>query len=234
VKTTQYTQIERKIAKSETGSIRDRWQYGLRLLHDPEAIAKAGGLKNGVAEQLIKIAEHHGLKLSDREIRWRMQCARTYPTEGQFGNAITEYGTWSALIQAGFPSYPLDPKDDKPADHRTPSERASDAARAMLDVVGAQGALFPLSRFEPADTTLKDLIGFKDEQDAITQSFIATGIRRAEYLDQLTKAVGNDLERTWLEAHQAAFGTDDVEDDNPPTVVHLPPAPTFDDEPELD
>ena len=188
--------------------------YGLRLLRDSNATTEGGkSLKNGVTEQLIKIAAHHGIELSDREIRRRMQCARAYPTEGQFGHAVAEFRTWRDLADANFPAFPLDPKDDEPADHRSQSERQADAARALLDVVGAQGALFPLDRFEPAETTLQDLVAFGEQQERITQGFIDTGKRRAEYVELLLEAVGHDLTRFWLEAHLAAFGTEDVEDD---------------------
>ena len=237
MRTTQYTSIEKKIAKGETGSIRERWQYGLRLLDDPTATTDSKkSLKHGVTEQLIKYAEHHGLKLSGREIQYRLQAARAYPTEGQIRKALADFTTWWDLIQAGFPPYPIDPQDDKPADYRTPAERLAAAGKAMLDLIGEQGSFYPLSRFEPAETTLADLVAFGEEQERITQGFIDTGKRRAEYLELLSDAVGHDLTRSWLDAHRAAFGTDDVEEDAPPTAVQTVPlfTPTIDDEPELD
>ena len=235
MKTQQYTSIEKKIAKSETGSIRERWLYGARLLDDPLATTEGGkSLKNGVAEQLIKFADHHGLKLSGREIQYRLQAARAYPTEGQFRKALAEFTTWWDLIQAGFPPYPIDPVNNEPADYRTPAEQNEDNARALLENHDLQLGLFPYRRFEPAETPLKDLIAYQEQQDAITASFIATGERRAKYLDELKKAVGNDLERSWLDAHMAAFGTDDVEATEPPTDVVILPAPIFNDNPELD
>lgn len=238
MKTTQYTSIEKKIARNEKGSIRDRWQYGLRLLHDPEATTDRGkSLKNGVTEQLIKIATHRGLKLSAQEIRRRVQCARAYPTESQFGHAMTEFTTWFDLIQAGFPPFPVDPIDDKPADHRTRAERKRDLARAVLDAVGMQEALFPLDQFEPTETPLKDLIAYNDDQHHITDGFVAVGERRDKYLDELLAAVGHNLDRSWADAHKAAFGTDDVEEDNPPTVVEIDTYPlpvVFNDDPPVD
>lgn len=83
-----------------------------------------------------------------------MQCARAYPTESQIGNAITDLGTWYALIQAGFPAYEAE-ADEAPADHRTEAERDHALARQMLLNVGRQGSLFPLEEFEPTQVTLR-------------------------------------------------------------------------------
>lgn len=214
MKTTQYVSIDRHIAAAEAGSIRERWLYGLRLLADPEAIAAGGGLKHGVAEQLITAAKARRIRLSAREIQWRLQCARAYPTEGQMRTACTHFEAWSDLRSAGFPAYPADP-DEPPADPRTPSERRRDQSRQLLDEIGMQEALFPLDQFEPAETLLKDLVEYQDRQQRITDGFIATAARRKEYLDRLAEAVDNDLSRSWRDAHLAAFGTDDVEAEPP-------------------
>jgi len=210
MKTTQYVSIDRRIAASEIGSIRERWLYGLRLLADPDAIAPGGGLKNGVAETLIAAAKARGIKLSATEIRYRLMCARAYPTEGQFVTAVTNFETWTDLRSAGFPPYSADP-DEAPADARTPAERKRDQSRLLLDQLGEQDALFPLDQFEPAETLLDDLVKYQEKQQQITNGFIATAARRREYLDRLTAAVGGDLSRSWRDAHLAAFGTDDVE-----------------------
>jgi hypothetical protein len=214
MKTTQYLSIERRITAAEAGSIRERWLYGLRLLRDPEAIAKGGGLRHGVADTLIAAAAKRGVNLSAREIQWRLQCARTYPTEGQIRNAVTDFGAWRDLISANFPAYPAD-FDEPPADHRTPDEKSHDAATALLDLVGDQGALFPISQLEPTEATLKDLVAYIDQQDEITQRFLAKNERRREYVAVLSEAVGNDLSRSWRDAHLAAFGTEDVEAEQP-------------------
>jgi len=41
--------------------------------------------------------------LSAREIRYRIQCARAYPTEKEFGNAIAEFQSWRDLADPERP-----------------------------------------------------------------------------------------------------------------------------------
>ena len=201
MKTTQYVQQEKVISAADSGGIRQRWLWGLRLLRDPEAISPGGGgLKHGVAASLVEAAAKRGLKLSDREIRWRLQCARAYGTEAEIGNAITDFETWSGLIQAGFP--PVAKPDDEPhADHRTQEEVRRDRARQLADMADPQGALFPLSRFEPVTTPLKELADYADEQEAITSRFVAHDAKRRHYLNRLIAAADGDLNVTWQAAH---------------------------------
>lgn len=131
MKTTQYVRQEKAIAVADSGGIRQRWLYGLRLLRDQEAMSESGkSLKHGIADQLIAVAKSNGLKLSAREIQSRLQCARAYPTEAQIRRSTADFEHWSALVQAGFPDYEA-PEDEPPADHRNDAERKHDAARQL-------------------------------------------------------------------------------------------------------
>lgn len=201
MKTTQYVRQEKAIAVADSGGIRQRWLWGLRLLRDSDAMSESGkSLKHGVTDQLIAAAKSAGLKLSDREIRRRLQCARTYQTESQIGRAVADFETWRDLSDANFPEY--DAAEDEPlADHRTDAERDHDRARALIDLIGEQGALFPLRDFEPIETTLKDLQLYMEQQEGLTQRFVAHGQKRRAYFEQLVEAADYDLSVTWAEAH---------------------------------
>jgi hypothetical protein len=207
MKTTQYVRQEKAIAAADKGGIRERWVWGLRLLRDPEAMSSEKSLKHGVTDQLIAAATASGLKLSDREIRYRLQCARAYPTEAEIGNVIADFDTWFDLIQAGFPSYEV-PDDEPPADHRTDAERKRDHARAALDLIGEQGTLFPLDQFEPVETTLKELQNYTQEMEELTARFAARDAERRAYLDKLVAAADNDLSMTWRDAQDRLNATD--------------------------
>lgn len=202
MKLTQYTRQEAAIAAAETNTIRQRWLWGMRLLHDADLMsAGGGGLRHGVAASLVEAAKTRGLTLSEREIRRRIQCARTYPTETQIGQILADFTTWSDLLTANFP--PVDRPDGvADADWRTESERTSDRARALADHLSSQDAMFPLSRFEPVETTLKDLQDFVEEQEQITESFAATSRKRRAELERLIAAADGDLSVTWAEAHK--------------------------------
>jgi hypothetical protein len=205
---TQYLAQEKAIAAADTNTIRERWIFGLRILRDPEAMSPGGGgLRHGVAPRLVAEAKARGFALSEREIRWRIQAARTYPTESQIGNAVTDFRSWRNLISAGFPSYDAAP-DEPLADHRTEAEKRRDADRRLLDLVGPQGTLFPLDQIEPTEAPLKDLVEYADRQDALTERFAAHGRKRREYLDRLINAVDGDLSRVWQDAHRLAYSED--------------------------
>lgn len=202
MKTTQYVRQEQAIAAADSGGIRERWMWGLRLLRDPEAFAPGSAqLKPGRSEELIKAHAAAGRRISVREIQYRLQCARTYQTETQIAHACAQFGDWSALRTAGFPPYEA-AEAEAPADHRTDIERSRDRARALADHIGEQGALFPLADFEPMTTTLKELHAYAEQQEEITARFVTHGQKRREYLDRLTEAADGDLSVTWQDAHE--------------------------------
>lgn len=94
-----------------------------------------------------------------------------------------------------------------------------------MDLVGEQATLFPLD-FEPATTTLKELLAYTDEQDRITAGFAARGRKRRARLDRLVAAADNDLSMTWLQACQR-LGPDESSEDmagdlNSPATVCTP------------
>lgn len=81
-----------------------------------------------------------------------------------------QFPHWTALVAASFPGIDA-PSGEPPADHRTDAERKRDRARALLDMIGDQGTLFPLDQFEPTTTTLKELADYAREQREITGRF---------------------------------------------------------------
>lgn len=204
MKTSQYGRQEQAIAAADSGGIWQQWLYGLRLINDAERLAPAGGLRHGEAEKLIAEAERHGIKLSEREIRWRMQCARAYPTEAQIGNAVTDLRTWRAMTQAGFPPYER-PEGEPDADYRTAKEarhdRARDLARAAAEHASAQLELFPAAHLDPARSTLADLEAYVVEQAEMTARFAKRDAERRAHLDKLIEAAGGDMDMLWQEAH---------------------------------
>lgn len=199
MKITQYVKQEKVIASADSGGIRQRWLWGLRLLRDPDAMSSAKSLRHGVTEQLIAAAKSGGLKLSAREIQARLQCARTYPTEAQIRRSTADFDHWSGLVQAGFPAYEA-PEGEPPADHRNDAERDHDRARALADLIGDQGSLFPLRYFEPTTTTLKELLDYTEQQEEMTARFAEHGRKRRTYLERLIAAAGNDLSMVWQDA----------------------------------
>jgi hypothetical protein len=206
MRTTQYLRQEKAIAAADAGGIRERWMWGLRLLRDPDAFAPGSSqLKPGRTDELVRAAKAAGRNLSAREIQRRLQCARAYQTETEFRRAVAEFPTWRELADANFPPFGAEP-GEPPADHRTDAERQRDHARALTDLLGEQGTLFPLADFEPNETPLKDLKAYADEMAELTARFRRRDEERQAYLAQLIDASGGDLSTTWQEAHLRAFG----------------------------
>lgn len=218
MKTSQYVKQEKAIAAADSGGIRQRWLWGLRLLRDPEAMSSEKSLRHGVTEQLIAAATAAGLKLTDREIRRRIQCARTYGTEAEIGRVTSDFESWFDLLKAGFPPYEV-PSGEPLADHRTESERDHDHARALLDLIGEQGSLFPLRDFEPVTTTLKELDDYTKQQEELTARFVAHGRKRRAYVDSLIEAADGDLSMTWQEAHERLPQEIRAESENLPSAA---------------
>lgn len=204
MKTTQYLRQEKAITAADSGGIRERWLWGLRLLNDPEAMSSERSLRHGAADQLVAAAgvDAKGRnRLNAQEIQRRLRCARAYKTEAEIREALTDFGTWDELARAGFPAYEA-PEGEPLADYRTEAERKRDHARALADQLGEQGALFPLSDFEPITTTLKDLAAYAAEMAELTARFAERDRQRQEYLDGLIEAAGGDLSVTWQVAHE--------------------------------
>jgi hypothetical protein len=104
-----YLRLETQIAADERGGIIHRWRYGRELL---EAKAGRQQLPHGMLGDLVKAAEKAGLKLSEREIRYRLRCAEVYATEQEVGTASADFGSWTALREAGFPPVESTEPDD--------------------------------------------------------------------------------------------------------------------------
>lgn len=205
MKTTQYVRQEQAIAAADSGGIRERWMWGLRLLRDPDAFSPGSTqLKPGHADELVQAIKVVGRKISQREIQYRLRAARTYRTDSQIAQISARFENWSSLIAADFPAIESLP-NEAPADHRTEVERKRDRARVLASLAefgNEQGALFPLSDFEPITATLKELEEYADQQEAITARFAAHGHKRRAYLENLKAAVDGDLSATWQHAHE--------------------------------
>lgn len=203
---TEYTAAEKAIAAADGGGIRERWLWGHRVLRDPSMMSDSGkSLRDGASAHLIRAARAAGAVLSEREIRYRIQCARAYPTEEQFGNAVAEFRTWHDLVAANFSPVerPLD--GGTPPDLRTAAQRRHDSARALLGHVGEQGAMFPPDDYDES-TPLAELAEYCAQQEAINDRFAAKARQRRAYLDALVDAAGGDTTTTWGQAARLLAG----------------------------
>jgi len=203
MRASEYVRQEKKIAATDTNGIRERWLWGLRILRDPERMGISGlSLRHGATEKLIAAAAIAGIKLSEREIRRRIQCARTYKTEAEIGQALADFRTWWDLSQANFPEYEW-PEDEPPADHRTEDERLRDDKSAAEESFGSQPVLDGMemfSKLDPATATVKDAFDECDKSEEMTANFANYDRKRRSLAEQWLAAAGGDASVTLAEA----------------------------------
>jgi hypothetical protein len=206
-----YTRLEKAIAAADAGTIRQRWEYGRRLLCDPSATTDAGNLRHGKLAELIDAASRAGVPLSDREIRYRLEAGRAYPCESQIGRARADFSTWNALRDARFPAYDADP-GEQPYDPRSLAEKVGQTEKQLALGEPDQLALF---EYFPSDlfselSTLGELRKYQAEMAEWTERQARRDAERLAYVEALSAAVGGDESKTWAEA-QAALDADQAE-----------------------
>lgn len=205
-----YGRLEKAIAAADVGSIRQRWEYGRRLLVDPTKTIPGERLKEGALDELVTAGRKQGVrKLNRREIQHRLQAARLYPSEAHVAHICAQYESWGALRTAGFPpvQLPLD-ADVTPFDPRTPEEKARDAGQALDRAAEkAAGQLELFEHFKPDAfdelSTIAELRKHAEEMRDWTQRQLRSDNRRIAYVDRMSAAVGGDEAKTVAEAEAA-------------------------------
>jgi hypothetical protein len=200
-----YGRQERAIHAADVSTLRERWEYGRRLLCDPAATGRDGELRPGVMESLITAARRRGVALAEEEIRARLAAGKAYPCESQVRRAREHFENWAALEDAGFPEVGRADPGDLPYDPRGAAEKAAAADRQLALGDPDQLALFeffPDDRFD-ALSTLAELRKYAADSAERTERHARKDRERLEYLDRLSDAVRGDESRTWQEAQAA-------------------------------
>ncbi|MGH2899817.1 MAG: hypothetical protein ACRDMZ_14180 [Solirubrobacteraceae bacterium] len=193
---TSYRRLQRAIVRDDRRGIEARWLYGRALIADPRKMSAAGkSLRDGAIETLIADARAIGSSLSRREIQYRIQCARAYPTVAQLRTAACAFEDWTALREAGFPA--LGPSTQVPD-----PEAELDALEATDSQEHEQLSMFPdIVRGVPlTQATMRDVEAYAAEMRAMTASFARRDEERAEHLAKLRAVVGDDPAVLYVDA----------------------------------
>ena len=168
----RYRRIEQAVAASDSGGIWERWRYGRRLLCDAEATTPNGNLQHGVLDKLKRGAARSHRKLSDREIQYRLQCARAYPKESQIRSAAADFESWRELCDAGFPPIQAagDERPYNPLETDELRQQSDRRGARLIERAGYDESLF--DHFEKT-ATLAEIKIWADEQDEITAIIVA-------------------------------------------------------------
>src|SRR5262249_18183558 len=123
-------------------------------------------LPDGLIARLVGEAQRAGLRISEREIQYRIRLATVYTTDQQVRTAVRTFGSWTALREAGFPAV------DDQEDAEDLLDLVADLDVCASDVV-EQEALFELPglklilkihgrKVDLADATVRQAVEYRD------------------------------------------------------------------------
>lgn len=198
-----YLGLEAKIAADERGGIVHRWNYGRALLAVKNGRRK---LPDGLMTELIVDATRAGLKLSEREIQWRVRCATVYEDDRQLRKAITEWGTWFALTQAGFPAVEVDEEDPQDVMEEVGLASGPEIVQEPLwDIPGFKSVLKINGRKRDlADITVAEAIAYRDMCREMHANFGRTVAQVDATVEAMLAGADGDLDANALEAWKRA------------------------------
>ena len=201
--------LQRTIARGDGRSIEDRWEYGMAILDNPKRMSASGkSLRHGATEALIAEAAALGSALSEQEIQRRIRCARTYKTINEIRHAMTDFGTWYDLIQAGFPEVEIDGPDEFEA-AGIPTGPPDEFEQLTL-IPGAPAVLSIRGRkVDLTAATLGDFKAYCEQSAEITSNFAKRDAQLwAAYHTMLdvTDDMGANVIETWKSATEEEPG----------------------------
>lgn len=206
-----YLKLELSIARGERGGIYDRWEYGTKVL---EARAGRKQLPHGMIADLIAAAARIGLKVSEREIRRRVQLAETYRSKAEVGQALADFGTWSALAEAGFP--PVESTDPEELEAAGISTQPPDAWEQLPLIPGFGDEITVRGRKVPlAEATVADAKAYRENFRQMHENFGKTLAQIEASVEAMVDGSGGDDDANAVEAWKRGTGIedDDAEDD---------------------
>lgn len=190
-----YRKLSRNIARGDTRTIEDRWRYGRAVITDPRKMSASGKqLRIGAAEELIAVGKAVGDKLSEREIQYRIQCARAYKAINEILHASAGFAGWAELRNAGFPVTYVD-EVPSPDDILDNIEQTDPQEFEQLGLFPPLVKTVPLER-----CSLRYLLAYADEMEAMTASFARRDRERRAHLSALCMAVEGDLDVLYPDA----------------------------------
>lgn len=221
-----FLKLDKKIAADERGGIGHRWNYGRELL---KVKGERKQLPHGMIGDLVAAAARVGIRLSEREIQRRIKCATVYDSEAKVRQALTDFGSWSEIVNAGFPAVMVDEPDD--LDPEEISTAAPDSWEQMSLIPGLAPTLKVNGRrVQLADATVSDVEAYRDTYAQIHANF-GKRLDLIEQALQTMRAGSDDPSANALDAWRKGAGDDTTEENamrnypDPDGTVPTPPPP---------
>lgn len=204
-----YKKLQRSIAKGDGQTIEGRWVYGRTILTDPAKISDTGkSLRHGAMEALIADAKAVGSELTEREVQRRLQCARTYKTINQIRHAVSDFGTWHDLVQAGFPEVAIDEDLVEPEGLEVAAADAWEQLTLLpgfKEIVKVHGREMPIT-----EMTVPESIAYRDKYRSMHEGFGKTLDLIERTVDAIIDGWDGDPETKAVDAYQRAIGDDEA------------------------
>jgi hypothetical protein len=204
-KQSPYLKLEKSIAADERGGIMHRWRYGRELLK-----AKAGRkqLPHGLITELMVEALRAGLKLTEREIQYRIKCATVYDSEAKVRTACADFGSWSALRDAGFPAVEVDEEDQIDGMEEVGISTPDVVEMPLFDIPGFKPVLrINGKKVDLADATVGQAVDYRDMCREMHANFGRTVAQVEATVAVMIAGCGGDLDVNALDAWRR--GTED-------------------------
>lgn len=199
-----YLRLEKQIASDERGGIMHRWRYGRDLIKERKGFAK---LPKGRLNELIVEAVRDGLRLTDREIQRRIKLATVYGSEAELRQALTEFGSWSEIVNAGFPAVDIDESDPIGAMEEIGVASPEVVEMPLFDIPGFK-AVFKVNgkKVDLADATVRQAVEYRDMCRQMHENFGRTVADIESTVELMLQGSGGDLDVNALEAWKRATG----------------------------
>ncbi len=213
-----YLKLETRILRDEQGGIPDRWKYGRQLIG-----RKKGGRKlpDGELDLLVKEAADAGLTVSRQEIQRRVRCAEVYADDRQLRQAADATGSWSALVNAGFPVVDVDESTDPEeiAAAAGISTEPPDSFEQLVLIPGFGETIKVRGRTIPiAEATVGDAKEYRETYRQIHENFGKTLAQIEAAVEAMEEGCAGDDDANAVEAYKRGNETDERprDDDEPP------------------
>lgn len=167
---------------------------------------------HGMRADLIKAAQRAGLKLSDSEVGYRLQCAEAYATEAKVTSAAGDFGSWRALCDAGFP--PVDGTDPDELEAAGLGFAPDEWEQLQLDIPGLKPTISVRGRqvrlVKDADgATVADIVAYRDMYRQMHENYGKTLDLIEDSLRTMRAGCGGDDTANAVQAWEAGIDHSD-------------------------
>lgn len=205
-----YLAREARIRSGELPGIIERWKYGRDL---QKVRAGRQQLPHGFLDDRVQEAERAGIKgISRQELQRRLRFTDVYDSEGKVRQVADALGSWSAIVNAGFP--PVEATDPEDLEAAGISTQPPDAWEQLPLIPGFGDEITVRGRKVPiADATVADAKAYRENFRQMHENFGKTLAQIEASVEAMVDGSGGDDDANAVEAWKRGTGIEDEDDD---------------------